>query len=91
MLAGDLNVTQFSPHFKNLLKTGKLKDSSRGFGYQPTWPAQLPLLNKISECPLFRIPLDHVLVSGDIQVRSVELLPSIGSDHLAVEAVLSIN
>lgn len=90
VLAGDLNATQFSPYFKDLLKTGKLKDSNRGFGYQPTWPAQLPLLNKISECPLFRIPLDHVLVSDTIQVRSVKLLPSIGSDHLAIEAELGV-
>ncbi len=74
LLLGDLNATPFAPIFHEVLQTSGLLDSSRGFGPQPSWPAQLPW-------PL-RIPIDHCLHSPDLEVVDRRLGPNIGSDHL---------
>ena len=43
LLLGDLNVTPWSPHFQDLLRTGHLNDSMRGHGIQPSWPTWMPI------------------------------------------------
>jgi endonuclease/exonuclease/phosphatase (EEP) superfamily protein YafD len=75
MLVGDLNITPWSAHFKDLLRQGKFKDSRVGFGLQASWPASIPFL---------RIPIDHILVSGGFELYERKLGPKIGSDHLPV-------
>jgi endonuclease/exonuclease/phosphatase (EEP) superfamily protein YafD len=75
MLCGDLNLSPWSPYFFDLLHNSGLADSGRGFGIQPTWPADNYLL---------RTPIDHCLVSSQISVRRRSLGPPIGSDHLPV-------
>jgi endonuclease/exonuclease/phosphatase (EEP) superfamily protein YafD len=75
VLVGDLNTTPWSYHFRRLVRDSGLRDSSRGRGVQPTWPADL--------WPL-RIPLDHCLHSPEIDVVNKEIGPSVGSDHLPV-------
>ncbi len=75
VLCGDLNMSPWSPYFRRLLRQSGLKDSARGFGLQPTWPTNNPLL---------RVPIDHCLVSKGIQVRARSVGPSIGSDHFPV-------
>jgi endonuclease/exonuclease/phosphatase (EEP) superfamily protein YafD len=75
ILCGDLNLSPWSPHFSDLLKSSRLADSGRGFGVQPTWPADNWLL---------RTPIDHCLVSPHISVRRRRLGPRIGSDHLPI-------
>lgn len=63
VLAGDLNTTMWSPHYRRLIRAGGLSDARRGFGIQPTWPVPMaPLL----------IPLDHVLLSKDFAVAAFE-------------------
>ena len=79
LLLGDLNVTSWSPHFTNLLNRTGLRDGRTGFGIQPTWP-RLPGI-----ASLLQIPIDHTLVSDDIQVVARRVGPDIGSDHLPVE------
>lgn len=76
LLMGDLNVTSWSPHFVDLLEETGLRDGRKGFGVQPTWPG-LPW-------PL-RIPIDHTLVSDDVEVVARRVGPDIGSDHRPVE------
>ena len=49
-----------------------LRDSSRGMGLQPTWPADIPLL---------WIPIDHCLYSDGIEIRGRRTGPDVGSDH----------
>jgi len=66
-------TTPWSAVFGNLLKASNLRDSSRGRGVQPTWPARLPL---------FWIPIDHFLHSPELQVISKRTGPAVGSDHL---------
>ena len=75
VILGDLNITSWSPYFSDLLRRSGMRDGRRGSGVQPSWPA-LPWL--------FRIPIDHTLVSADIHVMHRELGPAIGSDHRPV-------
>ena len=48
----------------------------------PSWPAPLPAL--------LRIPIDHVLVGGDLLVTAPRLGPAFGSDHLPLLAAVQI-
>ncbi len=75
MLCGDLNLSPWSPHFFDLIRDSGLVDSGRGFGIQPTWPADNFWL---------RTPIDHCLVSPHVMVRRRWLGPRVGSDHLPV-------
>lgn len=72
ILLGDLNVTQWSPHFADLVRVSGLIDSQLGQGYQPTWPDVLGVS---------LIPIDHALVSPDVSVLRRSVGPSIHSDH----------
>ncbi len=72
ILIGDLNTTPWNRYFRRLLDASGLRDSTRGFGLQPTWPNFI--------FPL-RIPLDHCLHSPDITVVDRRLGPNVGSDH----------
>ncbi len=72
ILCGDLNITPFSPWFQKALTRGGLVDSSRHAGFSPTWMRGLPF---------FAIPIDHVLLSEDLQLISRRVGPSLGSDH----------
>lgn len=81
-LIGDLNITPWSPYFKDLLDQSGLRESRTGFGLQPTWPTTMPLLY---------IPIDHILVSADIRVHKHQLGPGIGSDHRPVSVDFSIS
>jgi endonuclease/exonuclease/phosphatase (EEP) superfamily protein YafD len=81
ILVGDLNMTSWSPIFRHFIRVTGLHDSRRGFGIQPTWPANNPIL---------QVPLDHCLVSDDISVHRRAIGGPIGSDHLPVIIDLSI-
>jgi endonuclease/exonuclease/phosphatase (EEP) superfamily protein YafD len=82
IVAGDFNSTPYSPVFKDFVKTAGLMDSREGFGWQPSWPTFFPLL---------WLPIDHILVSPDIQVLNRSTGSYIGSDHYPVFAELSID
>ncbi len=71
-VVGDLNCTAWSPCFDYLLEPTGLRDSGSGFGLQPTWPAQIPLM---------MIPIDHCLVSESVQVTGRMVTAACGSDH----------
>jgi endonuclease/exonuclease/phosphatase (EEP) superfamily protein YafD len=75
IVAGDFNVTSWSPFFKDWLQTANLWDSRHGFGVQPTWPTRNWWI---------RVPIDHILVSPGIIVHFRAIGPDIGSDHFPV-------
>jgi len=75
LLIGDLNTSPWSPYFSKLLHESGLKDSMKGFGFQPTWP---------SGSPLSRIPLDHMLHSPEITIHNRMIGTDVGSDHFPV-------
>lgn len=77
IVVGDLNVTSWSPVFVELLEETGLRDTRRGFGIQPTWPA-------LGVANLALVPIDHVLVSPHFEVVSRKVGPYVGSDHLPV-------
>ncbi|WP_425614943.1 endonuclease/exonuclease/phosphatase family protein [Anatilimnocola sp. NA78] len=81
ILAGDLNVTSYSPYFQDLLRVGKLSDSRQGFGVQASWNKGIPGM---------AIPIDHVLVSPTIGVVSRRIGRPLGSDHCPVMVELKL-
>ncbi|MFM8413809.1 MAG: endonuclease/exonuclease/phosphatase family protein [Planctomycetota bacterium] len=81
IVAGDLNATPWSHGFRQLIRLRGLRDSAQGRGVQPTWNARY-------WAP--RIPIDHVVVSPEVQVISRTIGPDVGSDHLPVEATLLV-
>lgn len=73
VLMGDMNTTPWGHAFRELVADSGLRDTSRGVGYQWSWPSTFwPMA----------IPIDHALVSNDIRVLDRRIGPSIGSDHL---------
>lgn len=76
ILCGDLNLTPYSPWFREILARGKLQDISPPFS--PTW---------MRHYPLFAIPIDHVLLGTGLTLVNRRVEPALGSDHnaLAVE------
>lgn len=73
IVVGDFNTTMWSPFYKNMVKTGKLRNARSGFGILPTWPTFMPLVY---------IPIDHLLVSKEIGVLKIHTGRNVGSDHL---------
>lgn len=71
IVIGDLNTTDGSPYFRDLLAKTALRDGRRGFGRQPGWPVGWP----------YQIAIDHALVSADWAVLNRARGPAIGSDH----------
>jgi endonuclease/exonuclease/phosphatase (EEP) superfamily protein YafD len=81
IVAGDFNITPFSPHFRDLIAAGGLRNAAQGQGWVPTWPREF--------WPV-RVPIDHVLIRGPFAVQSLTRGPSIGSDHFPVIADLKL-
>lgn len=77
VLLGDLNVSVCQPIFAELLEQGGLIDSSRGFGWQPSWRSTVLV-------PGLPLDLDHVLTSPELVVLERFLGPDFGSDHRPV-------
>ncbi len=73
IVVGDFNTTMWSPFYKNMVKTAKLRNARSGFGILPTWPTFMPLVY---------IPIDHFLVSKEIGVLKIRTGHNVGSDHL---------
>lgn len=78
MVAGDLNVTPWSPHYQALRQQSGLKDARRGFGVLPSQSIFMP------QVPLFAIPIDHSFVSHTIEIVDIYTGPNVGSDHLPI-------
>lgn len=73
LVVGDFNATPWSWPFRNLVASGDLRNSQRGFGLQPTFST---MSNTI-----LRVPIDHLLHSDGLRIRDRRLGPSLGSDH----------
>lgn len=81
IIVGDFNTSSFSSHFKPLT-AHDLKDSRKGFGLLPTWPADFIL---------FQTTLDHCLVSDHLNVINRTNGRNIGSDHLPINLILGVD
>lgn len=81
VLAGDLNMTPWSPRFHRLLQAAGLGDAAIGRGLTATW---------FSRQPIVGLMIDHVLASPEIATRDYLVGPDLGSDHLPVVADLML-
>jgi endonuclease/exonuclease/phosphatase (EEP) superfamily protein YafD len=79
ILMGDLNAAPWS-RVQHALRQASGLDNQ---GYlAPSWPSWLP--------GVIRLPIDHVMTRGQPRLLSFEPGPDVGSDHLPVEAVVSL-
>lgn len=82
VVVGDFNATPWSWPFRSLLANGDLINSQRGFGLQPSFSSRSNLL--------FRVPIDHVVHSSELQVTHRQLGPDLGSDHFPLLVDLQV-
>jgi len=85
VIAGDLNITPWSPYFTAFRKATGLVSAYDGQFMEPTWPVA-GILGTARFLPeslqfLVRIPIDYVFFSPDIHVVRQERGPDVGSDH----------
>lgn len=71
MVLGDLNATPWSSTMREILDDGPLRSTQR-FGLHGTWPSFMGPL---------ALPIDHVLVSGELHPVARTIEPAFGSDH----------
>lgn len=82
LLVGDLNITTWSSDYDQLEENTGFRNARYGFGTFPTWPQQIPFI---------KIPIDHILVSREFDVKTISTGPNIGSDHLPLTVVLRLH
>lgn len=82
VLAGDFNLTPWSPWFGEILRRGNLADTAIGYGPSPTW--------HLFPTWLGGVKIDHVLASPDIMVNQYRTGTPVGSDHLGLIVDLQI-
>jgi endonuclease/exonuclease/phosphatase (EEP) superfamily protein YafD len=63
----------WSPFYQRFIQQAGLKNARSGFGIIPTWSTKLPPLS---------IPIDHCLVSPNVNVLQMRAGRYVGSDHL---------
>lgn len=73
MVIGDMNISPWSPPFGAMLRSSGLRDSRDYRGLFPSWPSDLGF---------FGIPIDHAMVSPELEVVDRRVgWPSRDSDH----------
>jgi endonuclease/exonuclease/phosphatase (EEP) superfamily protein YafD len=73
VMVGDLNITPWSVFYQQFEQKSQLHNTRKGFGWNATWPFyMLPM----------RIPIDHCLISRELEVINFRTGHANGSDHL---------
>lgn len=75
VVVGDLNATPWSHAYSTLRVRGRLVDTLRGRGFQPTWPEGWGVL---------MIPIDHVFHTPGLGSADRRTGPAFGSAHRPV-------
>jgi len=73
VVVGDLNTTAWAAEFRDLERIGGLQHARRGRGYLSSW-GMLP-------GNIMRLPIDHALGKGELNLQNFRLLPWMHSDH----------
>jgi endonuclease/exonuclease/phosphatase (EEP) superfamily protein YafD len=81
VVAGDFNVTPYSPFYTDWLAASGLTDTRRRRTLSVSWPAVLPIAG---------IPIDHVAVSDEFDILAHRRLPNFDSDHYGIVAELAL-
>ncbi|AFY50480.1 hypothetical protein Nos7524_4738 [Nostoc sp. PCC 7524] len=85
ILAGDFNLTPWSPYYRRLINKTNLHNTRLGFGILPSWPRPATHVHLPSWLiPLINIPIDHCLVSKHFQVATTYTGANANSDHAAL-------
>jgi len=75
IIMGDFNSVPWERHFVSFLKNTGMKSTLIDHGYKVTWPSYfLPM----------GIPMDHILISDDINYTDLTVGPNVGSDHYPI-------
>ncbi len=86
VMAGDLNITMWSPYYKRFISKTGLRNARQGFGILPSWPVKTtyPHYSKIPPFMswLISIPIDHCLISPELKVSKIRTGSNVNSDHL---------
>lgn len=82
ILIGDLNMTMWSHDYSTLVTGTGLRNARDGYGVLPSWPVFLPFM---------MIPIDHCLISSELNVDHIRTGSNVGSDHLPLIVELSLN
>ena len=93
VVAGDLNMTDQAPEFRQLLGAGyadAYREAGWGFGLTfPAGPVAVFFRRQVPAQPM--VAIDHVLVSPGVDVRQIRVWPaSGGSDHHPLVADLVV-
>jgi endonuclease/exonuclease/phosphatase (EEP) superfamily protein YafD len=83
IIVGDLNTSMWSDGYKEFVSNGNLKNSREGFGVNSSW-STVPYMF------LFQVPIDHILVTKDIEVYNFKVLENIGSDHYPIASEIKL-
>lgn len=83
IMAGDWNITPYSPYFKELLKETHMRNEYTSLLPTRTWPTKSALI-------LWQIPIDHILSKGKVVL--IDKYPGLisDSDHFPLVAKFSI-
>lgn len=73
VVMGDLNLTPWSPVFRDFAQAAELTSGAEGQGLTPTW-YRWPIFP-------FGLVLDHILATADLQCLSRAVGNDVGSDH----------
>ncbi|TAF13498.1 MAG: endonuclease/exonuclease/phosphatase family protein [Alphaproteobacteria bacterium] len=76
IVMGDLNCTPYSPWFDAMQQQSQLSNVMQGGNIAGTWPNFVPAW--------LRIPIDHMLVSRNIELLERRVQQDMGSDHLPI-------
>lgn len=83
IVIGDLNITPYSPYFKQFLKRTSMHHTVPNVFSSATWFLKKPL-------SMFGLPIDHVLVSEGLGVVSRKTIPIKWTDHFLVRTRLYV-
>ena len=83
ILAGDFNAVPWSDAVRRIERAmgGRAVRGIGGTRIDPDWPAVLQ--------PLWNLPIDQLVITPDVAVGPVAVLPLVGSDHASVVVTLS--
>lgn len=83
IVVGDLNSSLTSPRYKKLIQQTGLVNARQGKGIYPTWWPYVPMGR------ILGIPIDHVLISSDLDAVNFATLAQTGADHLPIFAEIA--
>ncbi|WP_235595971.1 endonuclease/exonuclease/phosphatase family protein [Mastigocoleus testarum] len=95
ILAGDFNLTPWSPYYKMFIRKTNLHNTRLGFGILPTWIRATSYL-KYPKWLVFimehflSIPIDHCFISNEIKVTGIHVGNNANSDHATVISDLTL-